>query len=544
MLRRVSGVKQHLRGSAAAFAAVFRNPNLRWLEFAWGTSILAHFAYLIAVSVYAYEAGGAEAVGLVFLIRLIPAALISPFAGLLGDRYRRDRVLLLTQLSRVVLVGAAAIGVFLDAAPVVIYALAVAATIATTPIRSAQRHSHHLARSPSELTAANAVASGVESIAFFVGPALAGLLLAIASTDAVFLIVALVLVVSAGFVALIDVDHDEQRTSQIAASTILSEAFAGFGAIARQGSLRYMMAILTAQTAVAGAVQVFIVVGAIELLDLGTAGVGYLNCAMGVGSVIGSVGALSLTGVRRLTPAFLIGALFMGIAVIGVGLWPVVAVALIMFGLFGLSSSVNDVAGLTIVQRAIPDDVLARVFGVIQMLWLSSMGIGAVIAPWLASWLGLTGALIATGAFLATLVALSWIPVGRIDAAAPPPEATELRVLTSCRSSRRFPADPLSTWQRGSSPCEWMRARSSCARAMPATASSSWPRARSRSPSMAARSRSSSRVATSARSHSYAMCPHCHGLGSDGRGVICTRPRQLPRGGDRASTERKAAEAV
>jgi MFS family permease len=428
----VGGLSTRLRESASAFAAVFRNPNLRWLELAWATSILSHFAYLIAVSVYAYEAGGAEAVGLVFLIRLIPAALISPFAGLLGDHYRRDRVLLLTQIVRVILVGAAAIGVFVDASSAVIYALAVAATIATTPVRSSQAAlTPSLARSPSELTAANAVASGVESIAFFVGPALAGLLLAVASTEAVFLLVALVLALSAGFISLIRVDEAQQPKGEIAASTILSEAFAGFTAIGRNRSLRYMMGLLTAQTAVAGAVQVFIVVGAIELLDLGTAGVGYLNSAMGVGSVIGSVGALSLTGVRRLSPAFMLGALFMGIAVIGVGIWPEVAVALIMFGLFGLSSSVLDVAGLTIVQRAVPDEVLARVFGVIQMLWLSSMGIGAAIAPWLADWLGLDGAMIATGAFLAVLVGLSWIPVARIDAAAPPPEISELRVLAS-----------------------------------------------------------------------------------------------------------------
>lgn len=428
----MGGLSTRLRESASAFAAVFRNTNLRWLELAWATSILSHFAFLIAVSVYAYTAGGAEAVGLVFLIRLIPAALISPFAGLLGDRYRRDRVLLITQIVRVVLVGAAAIGVFVDASSVVIYGLAVAATIATTPVRSAQAAlTPSLARNPSELTAANAVASGVESIAFFVGPAVAGLLLAVASTEAVFLVVALILALSAGFISLIRVEEAERPKSEIIASTILSEAFAGFTAIGRNRSLRYMMGLLTAQTAVAGAVQVFIVVGAVELLDLGTAGVGFLNSAMGVGSVIGSVGALSLTGVRRLSPAFMLGALFMGIAVIGVGIWPEVAFALVMFGLFGLSSSVLDVAGLTIVQRAVPDDVLARVFGVIQMLWLSSMGIGAAIAPWLANWLGLDAAMIATGAFLAALVGLSWIPVARIDAAAPPPEITELRVLTS-----------------------------------------------------------------------------------------------------------------
>ncbi len=103
--------------SATAFGAVFRNPNLRWLELAWTASVVGHYAYLIAVSVYAYGVGGEEAVGLIFLARLIPAALAAPFAGLLGDRFRRERVLLVTNASRIVLVAAAAIGVFLEAAP-------------------------------------------------------------------------------------------------------------------------------------------------------------------------------------------------------------------------------------------------------------------------------------------------------------------------------------------------------------------------------------------------------------------------------------------
>ncbi len=418
--------------SASAFAEVFRNPNLRFLELGWTTSILSHFAFLIAVSVYAYEAGGQKAVGLLFLVRLVPAALISPFAGLLGDRYRRERVLLATNLSRIALVGAATVSVFVDAPHTTVYALSIAATIATTPFRSAQAAlTPSLARSPTELTAANAVASSVESIAFFVGPALAGLLLAFTSTDAVFLLTTVVLVFSAIFVALIRVEQGAGPKTEIEASTIMSEALAGFRTIARHSSLRVMMGLLTAQTAVAGAVQVFIVVAAIELLDLGTSGVGYLNSAMGVGSLVGSVGALSLTGARRLSPAFMMGAFFMGLSVMAVGLWPEIAVALVMFGLFGLSSSVLDVAGLTIVQRAVPDDVLARVFGVIQMLWLGSIGIGAALAPAVIGWLGLEGALIATGACLPVLVAVSWLPVARIDATSIGPEAEELRILTS-----------------------------------------------------------------------------------------------------------------
>ncbi|MGH3133585.1 MAG: MFS transporter, partial [Gaiellaceae bacterium] len=413
----MGGLGKRLADSAAAFASVARNANLRWLQLAWTMSIVAHYAFLIAVSVYAYGVGGEKAVGLIFLARLIPAALIAPFAGLVGDRFRRDRVLLVTNAIRIVLVGAAAGAVFADATPTVVYALSIAATIATTPFRSAQAAlTPSLARTPSELTAANAVASGIESIAIFVGPALAGILLVVASAGLVFTLTALMLVASTLFIVLITIEHVPKPRHELEASTILSEAFAGFTTIGRHPALRVMLVLLTAETAIAGAVQVFVVVAALEMLDLGEGGVGYLNSAIGVGAFIGAVGALSLTGARRLSPAFLVGIALMGLPLIAIGIWPEIVVAVLVLALLGFGISLVDISGLTLVQRAVPDDVMARVFGVIQMLWLSSMGIGAALVPPLIAWLGVESALIATGALLPVLVLLFGAKVAQIDA--------------------------------------------------------------------------------------------------------------------------------
>jgi MFS family permease len=428
----VRGIGRRFKDSASAFASVWRNANLRWLELAWTASVVGHYAYLVAVSVYAYGVGGEKAVGLVFLARLIPAALTAPFAGMLGDRYPRERVLLLTNISRIVLVGASAISVFADADPLVVYVFAIAATIATTPFRSSQAAlTPSLARTPAELTAANAVASGVESIAVFAGPALAGILLAVASAAAVFTVTAGLIVISAFFLLLIETPHTERPPRELDASTIAAERLAGFTALGKHPSLRVMMVLLTAQTALFGAVQVFIVVVAIQLLDLGNGGVGYLNAAIGVGAFLGAVGALSLTGAKRLSPAFLTGIVLIGVPLIVLGISQNVVVAVIVLALMGIGSSLVDIAGLTLVQRAVPDDILARVFGVIQMLWLASIGIGAALVPALISWLGIETALIATGVFLPALVVVLGPTVSKIDAAAAAPEANELRVLAT-----------------------------------------------------------------------------------------------------------------
>ena len=428
----MGGIGGRFRDSLTAFAAVGRNANLRWLELAWTASIVGHYAYLIAVSVYAYGIGGERAVGVIFLARLIPAALVAPFAGMLGDRYPRERVLVCTNVTRVVLIGAAAVAVFADADPWVVYGLSIAATIATTPFRSSQAAlTPSLAQTPEELTAANAVASGVESIAVFAGPALAGVLFAVASTGLVFTITALLLVVSTLFLLLIHVERVEQPRRELEASTIMAERLAGFTTLGRNPPLRLMMVLLTAQTATFGAAQVFIVVAALQLLDLGDGGVGYLNAAIGIGAFVGAVGALSLTGARRLSPAFLTGIVLIGVPLMAIGVWQELAVAIIALALMGVGSSLVDVAGLTLVQRSVPDDVLARVFGVIQMLWSASIGIGAALVPVLIAWFGVEAAFIVVGAFLPLLVVLLGAKVARIDAEADAPEADELRILAS-----------------------------------------------------------------------------------------------------------------
>lgn len=432
MLRAVGGIGRRFADSLGAFASVWRNANLRWLELAWTTSIVGHYAFLIAVSVYAYGVGGEKAVGLVFLARLIPAALVAPFAGMLGDRYPRERVLFFTNVTRILLVSAAALAVLADADPWVVYGLAIAATIATTPFRSSQAAlTPALARTPEELTAANAVASGVESIAVFAGPALAGVLLGVASTEVVFLVTAALIVASSLFLLLIHVEHTERPRRELAASTIAAERLAGFTTLGRNSSLRMMMGLLTAQTAMFGALQVLIVVMAIDLLALGEGGVGYLNAAIGVGAFVGAVAALSLTGARRLSPAFLAGLVVTGVPLVAVGLWQEIAVAVAALALMGIGNTFVDVAGLTLVQRTVPDDVLARVFGVIQMLWMASMGIGAALAPALIAWLGVDTALIVVGAFLPALVVAFGASVARIDRDAVAPDTDELRILVS-----------------------------------------------------------------------------------------------------------------
>ena len=70
---------------------------------------------------------------------------------------------------------------------------------------------------------------------------------------------------------------------------------AGIVTIAREPTLRTLVGLYAAQTLVAGALNVLVVVTAFELLDLQAAGVGLLYAAIGVGGLIGGFVALVLS---------------------------------------------------------------------------------------------------------------------------------------------------------------------------------------------------------------------------------------------------------
>jgi MFS family permease len=425
----LTSLRRRFGESLRAFAAVFANQDLRRVELAWSGSVIGQWGYEVALAVFAYRAGGATAVGLVALVRLLPAAAVAPFAALLGDRYRRRRIMVAADLVRACAMSGAAAAVFAGAPAAVVYALAVVAALTGTafaPAQSALLPS--LARSPEELTAANATSTTIESVGFFLGPALAGLALTFTSVGTVFAVTAALFLWSALVLSRIRTDSRGDPGSE--PGSILREALAGFRTIVGERRLRLVVGLYGAQTLVAGIMRVLLVVTALEILDLGPSGVGFLNSADGVGALAGVLVLLGVISAGRLAGVFGVGILLWGVPLMLLGIRPSVPMALLCFGIVGVGNVLVDVAGLTLLQRNAPDEVRARVFGVLESVFLATIGIGAIIAPLLTSAFGPRGALVAAGGALSAIVLLFWRRLGTVDAPAPVPES-ELALLRS-----------------------------------------------------------------------------------------------------------------
>ncbi|HEX6843864.1 MAG TPA: MFS transporter [Actinomycetota bacterium] len=414
--------------SIDAFKAILRSPNLRRLQLAWMGSNLGTWGYGVALAVFAFNEGGAAAVGVVALLRLIPAAIATPFTSTLGDRYPRRAVMAISDLIRVVLLVLAGFLVLADVPAGWIYALASIGVIVSTAFRPAQAALiPSLATTPQELTASNVVSSTIESLGMFVGPAIGAAILAFSGPAAVFFLAAATFLWSAALVWQIRVPTEADDQEEAAAAEerppFLRQTFEGFVFVAKTPGPRLLVGMFGLQTLVAGAFIVFEVVIALDLLGKGDSWVGVIASAFGVGGLLGAVVSGALVGKNRLALNFGAGILLWGGPLVFVGLWPNEVVVIASMLIMGLGNTVVDVAGLTLLQRAVPDEMIARVFGVLESTFLATVAIGAAVTPWVVETLGATTSLIVVGAFLPVMIVLLWGKLQKLDRSVQP--ATE-----------------------------------------------------------------------------------------------------------------------
>ena len=408
--------------------AVFRNENLRRLELAWGAAITAEWAHFVALGVFAYDAGGTVAVGIAGLVRMLPAALVAPFAASLGDRFRRERFLVAIALVGGAALAASAVVFFVSENAPLIFALAGVVGIAATLVRPAQQSLlPSLARTPEELIGSNGATSTLESLGTLVGPLLAGVLVALLDAGVVFAVGAGALLVSAVFFARVAVEGRLRSAVVAEPESPRTLLLGGVSYVAKTPGPRMIIGLICAQTFVRGCVNVLIVVTAFEVLHANAGAVGYMTAAIGVGGLIGALAAFALTG-RRLGAAFALALVFWGLPIALMASSTFLAAALVLLAVVGAANSVEDVASFTLLQRIVPDAVLTRVLGLLWGLAMGAVALGSIAAPAVVALVGPRAALFAVGLILPALALIAWRRLGAIDRSAPGP-AAELALI-------------------------------------------------------------------------------------------------------------------
>jgi hypothetical protein len=362
--------------------------------------------------------------------------ILAPVMAAVADR--RSPVVLLAGGYLVQAAGmAAAAAAIFAGVPVAAYASAVIACVAQTTTRPAQAALiPSVAATADQLTAVNVVVTWLESAGLVTSGLLAGVLISLAGVGSV-------LAVCAGlgvFAALLAAGLQVAAPGALreGSPAVLADVAEGLRLAARRPRLRVMLALLTAEAVVAGALDLLFVILAVGVLGRSEAWAGYLNSAYGAGAVVAATVSVILVG-RRLGTPILGAALLLSAVLAALGVGAGLAGTLALLAVAGAAATLLDVALRTLLQRSVPPQLIGRVFGVLEGLTMAGYALGALLVPLLVhlggNWLALIGT--------AVVLPLAAVAGGRalfaLDAAVPVP-VVEIALLRSLPLFAELPA--------------------------------------------------------------------------------------------------------
>lgn len=417
--RRTRGLTGHTTGMHPTGAVLRRpgvkalhlNPTLLRAQAAFFSAFIAEWAFTVAIGLVAYAHGGAIAVGVIAIVRLVPAGLLAPFLAAYGDKVRREHLMIVLCLVRALSCAGIWLVLTGHASMTAVYLLAAASQIAFTPFRGT--HSAmlpSLCRTPDELTSVNVVRGALDSLSIVLGPLIAAYTVSVANVSVVFLVVAGFAFAAAGL--LVGVSYER---IPVAEHHVLRDIGEGVRRVVTTPSLRLVVSLMALQTAVRGAYSVFVVVVALDLLRRSDSIAGVLQAALGIGAFTGAVLCARLVRGAAMARWLGFGLLLWSLPLALIGVHPTYLIALLASAVIGCGKATVDLTAFTLIPRTTSDRVLGRVFGALESIIALSVGITSFVTPLLIKGVGVREALLVIGLVPSVFVVLAWRSLTRLD---------------------------------------------------------------------------------------------------------------------------------
>ena len=396
-------------GSPAGFVArtlrSLRHPNYRRFIGGHALSIVGTWMQRVAQDWLVLElTGDPVAVGTALALQFLPTLLLGVWGGVLVDRLDRWKLLVATQATSAVLAAVLAATTLMGVTTLGLVYLMAALLGLVTVVDSPSRHTFVTDLvPPDDYVNAQALNSTIHNTGRLVGPAVAGLVIAAAGTGSAFALNAVSF--AAVLVGLARIDRSAlHRTAKSGRGK--GQAVAGLRYAWQHRELRACLCLVAVVSLFSQNFRVILPVTAAEVLGGDAATYGYLTSALGLGAVLGSVGAASavtVTGRRLLAWTVALGATNLVMAAAGQ----------LVFALAGLVAvGVANIVFNTMVRsmlqlRTVPE-MQGRVMALHGLLFLGTMPIGGPLLGWVCAVAGSAwGFAVAGGAalFAAAVVA-------------------------------------------------------------------------------------------------------------------------------------------
>ena len=366
-----------------------------WMQF----TALGYYVATLAPD----ERLGSLYIGLIGASRALPVLVLSPFAGVVADRYPRRLVLLLTNLSTSVLSFVLFVLVATNHAP--LWALMVTSGLqaATQSFDAPARQSWVPLMVPREYVAG---AIGLNSVAFnapsVVGPPFAGLLIAGIGVAPCFLVNAATTL--AVIVALIFMDPAPPSSTR--RGHVLGAIVEGVRFLSGHPVLRWVVLLLVVTSLTIRPYNFLLPAYAVHVVHTDAKGLGWLMAASGAGAIAGAFFTAATGGSRR-GMIWIVSAIVASLGVAGLGLTTNVGIAGTVLVAIGIATMSFIGSSNILLQTLSPDEMRGRSVSVYSMILLGLVPFGSLLIGSIATGLQLRFTFVA--AALVSLMCALWI---------------------------------------------------------------------------------------------------------------------------------------
>lgn len=351
-------------------------------------SLVGHWVQRVGVGWLAWQLTESGTwLGIVAFAELAPSILFSPLGGAHADRFDRLRIVVVTEA---LLAGQAAVLAVLTIVDVIeIWSL-----VFLTALRGGLNAWSHPARQAlvpslvphSEISTAIGLNSVLFNMARFIGPMIAGVIIAKWGIALTFVINSLGLLMFFFVLFYLRPPYPEAAVKKN--RSLFVEMVEGYRYVIRHPGIGPVMLILVITSVCARPVGDLLPGFAGAVYDVGATGLAWMTSAMGFGAMFGGFIIAQRGHVNGLTIFAMRSTLLMGCALVIFAFAPEFWVALVAvaFGAFGIATT--GIASQSLIQHGVDSQLRGRVISVYGMIFRAGPAVGALVMGALSEYLG------------------------------------------------------------------------------------------------------------------------------------------------------------
>jgi predicted MFS family arabinose efflux permease len=403
-------------GKHGGLLSVLRHRDFRLLIGAFSVSAAGSWAYNVGLAVFIWEQTHSPAwVAAATIGRFVPCVLFGAYGGVLAERFERVRVMVTLDLICTTLMGVLTVIAAVEGPVLLAIIVASLNSVTSMMYQPAVAAITPQVVPEKDLAAANTMVNTVENLAIIAGPALGGLLLVAGSVSLAFGANALSFLWSAAVVSRMKARSQPVDVTEGGKVGPLRQMLVGAQAILSSVTAGLLVTYSVIASFVYGSDTVLFVVLSQDRLGTGAEGYGYLLAGLGVGGLLGATVVNRISAWPRLGTAILTGMAVYCLPTLLFLSVDVPAEAFVIQVVRGAGTLIVDVLAITALQRSIPEEKLARVFGAFFTFVLLAISIGAAVTPQVLSHTSLDTTLLLAGLAIPAACLLGWPWLRRMD---------------------------------------------------------------------------------------------------------------------------------